>query len=284
MDSGIPYERLFIYHFDQPLIPNPWEGDKACLGCWVEAGYAFVFFSEPSLEKVRKELPSLNNPALLGEYEMSYEEWQGGSEINTVKVGRLIIYPYWRPRPVDAHCVCLAIDPGLVFGTGAHPTTLDSLYALHQVFSQDPPKTVVDLGTGTGILALAAAGLGAEKVIAVDLNPLCVRTARANVERNGLLDHVHVAEEDALQAVEYCADLVMANIHMAVMEQLIASPHFYKKKWAILSGLMRSQAKIIEYRLQTGPARIIARWESQGTWTTYLIHNSLNSLCIHPLY
>ncbi|MCK7509745.1 MAG: 50S ribosomal protein L11 methyltransferase [Desulfobacterales bacterium] len=97
-----------------------------------------------------------------------------------------------RPRPcIDP--LTLVLDPGVVFGAGNHPTTRDCLLAIDRAAAEARFETVLDLGTGTGILALAAARRLGARVAAVDLSPAAVRTAAGNVARNGLAGRVLVA-------------------------------------------------------------------------------------------
>jgi len=272
-DQRNPYERLFVYQLDGDPDPSPWLDEPAFLGCWKEDGYGFLFFSENAHGIVRSGLDAQQGVRLADQYEMSYEEWQGGLELAPIRVGRLIVTPFWMTPPEDAgpDSLIVRIDPGVVFGAGQHPTTRDCLYALNQVLETGPIKSCLDLGTGTGILALAAAALGVEEALAVDNNPLCVRTALSNIDRNGMGEIVRAVEGDALSFLGTRVDLIISNIHMAVAEQMVKSDQFYSCRWIILSGLMRSQAREIERILAGKPVKVLKKWESEGIWTTFLI-------------
>jgi ribosomal protein L11 methyltransferase len=117
-------------------------------------------------------------------------------------------------------------------------------------------ETVLDLGTGTGILAIAAARLGASRVLAVDLNPLCVKTSRRNVRLNEVEAVVEVVEGIAEDFAENPADLLVANIHYEVLDDLVEREKFREKPWLILSGLMRSQGRDIKAKLERCGLRI----------------------------
>jgi ribosomal protein L11 methyltransferase len=132
---------------------------------------------------------------------------------------------------------------------------------------------VLDLGTGTGVLALAAARLGAKKVLAVDLNPLCVKTCIRNVDHNGLDGIIEVAQGRAEDFVSKPADLVVANIHYQVLEDLFDKGCFRDKPRLILSGLMRSQVANIRSRLDREGMRLGHEWDHEMTWYTMLIQN-----------
>ncbi len=133
--------------------------------------------------------------------------------------GTLWVGPHWHTTP-DAFLRAprwhLSIDPGMAFGTGGHPTTQLCLEALLTIFSQprqasaESPARVLDLGCGSGILAIAAARLGASHVLAVDIDPMALETTRRNAEINGVGSQLAVA--DARTPIPNPFDLVVANI------------------------------------------------------------------------
>ncbi|MDF1592923.1 MAG: 50S ribosomal protein L11 methyltransferase [Desulfobacterales bacterium] len=136
-------------------------------------------------------------------------------------------------------------------------------------FGFDTFASALDLGTGTGLLALAAARLGCRKILAVDLNLLAVKTALNNIRRNRLENKIMAIQGLAQDFVNVEADLVIANVHYQVMKGLIASRGFLSKKGFILSGLLRSQARDIQAELSQKPVRIIKKWELEGIWHTF---------------
>jgi ribosomal protein L11 methyltransferase len=161
----------------------------------------------------------------------------------------------------------LRLDPGLVFGSGLHPTTRHCLELLLRRAALGPLGRVLDLGCGTGILGLAAALLGAEAVLAVDLNPLCVSTTQHNARLNGLA--LEVVEGQAQDHADRPAEVVLANLHwpaqQAVLARLELGP---AAKDLILSGLMRSQRHPLEARLTELGCAIWERREAEDTWFT----------------
>jgi ribosomal protein L11 methyltransferase len=167
----------------------------------------------------------------------------------------------------------IILDPGVVFGTGLHPTTEDCLKAMAHLHGQSPLRRVLDLGTGTGILALAAALLGAEKVLTVDLNPLSVKTAQRNVGLNGLEGSIEAVKGLVEDFVAQRADLVVANLYHSVVVKLLDKEGFLQKSWFIISGLLRSEMREIRHQLGERDLRVTQEWEQEGTWYTLLVRN-----------
>lgn len=264
--AGAPCRDLYIYYLEGRTPPEPAGLGAFFLGNWQEAESAFLFFSRPCDEAVRGLLRGRPHLTLIDKYHMTYEQWQGG-EIAPFNAGRFRIAPPWADAAAAAD---ILLDPGLVFGTGTHPTTRDCLEALSLLGTLAPVSSAVDLGTGTGVLALAAARAGSRRTLAVDLNFLAVKTAAGNVRRNGLSDRVLVIQGRAQDWIHCPADLVVANIHYDVMKKLIDTDGFQRKKWFILSGLLRSQAGEIAARLSGRPVTLVKRWAGDGVWHTFL--------------
>jgi ribosomal protein L11 methyltransferase len=135
---------------------------------------------------------------------------------------RLLIAPPWDGRAANGRTV-ITIDPGRAFGTGHHGSTLGCLVALESVIERDGPPHMTDLGTGSGILAIAAARLGVRAVLAVDDDPDAVAAAVANVARNHVADRVRCVLADAGHLEETApAPLVVANLLSAAHRRLAA--------------------------------------------------------------
>ena len=263
-----PYQDLYIYYLSGLLPPGlPLDSDHY-IGSWEEGDFSFLFFTRPADNAVQTALADLSDIELIDHYHMTYEAWQGG-EIVPCRIGPLTITPPWfaiDPTQADSTII---LDPGVVFGTGTHPTTRDCLEALELAFDDVAIKSALDLGTGTGLLALAAARLGCPKTLAVDLTFLATQTARRNIILNGLDHRILVVQGDAEKFMDFTSDLVVSNIHYDVMQRLIRTAGFLEKKRFILSGLMRSEAAHIETILTGLPVRIIRRWNQDGIWTTF---------------
>ena len=272
-ESSSPYGDLFIYH----LKGRVKEQEELALGehfqgNWVEDDASFLFFSVPSKQDVLKLIEKRSDMELIEDYHFTYEQWQG-SALRPMQIGHFLIHPPWDEVDTEYKEKEIILDPGMVFGTGLHPTTQDCLKAMVYLYGQFRQERVLDLGTGTGILALAAALLGAEKVLGVDLNPLSVKTARRNIQLNGLEDSIEVVEGLAEDFVEEQADLVLANLHYDVLLKLLDTAGFLEKRWSVLSGLMRSQVKEIRDQLGERDLCVTREWDHEGTWYTLLVRN-----------
>jgi ribosomal protein L11 methyltransferase len=153
--------------------------------------------------------------------------------------GRLWVCPSDAPLPAP-DAIAVRLDAGLGFGTGAHPTTALCLRWL----AAHPPagRDVIDWGCGSGILAVAAALLGARHVLACDIDPQALAATTDNAARNGVADRVQVVPADAVPA-EACADLVVANILAPVLVALAPrlTAALRPKGALLLSGLLESQ-------------------------------------------
>ncbi|MBN2059535.1 MAG: 50S ribosomal protein L11 methyltransferase [Deltaproteobacteria bacterium] len=266
-----PYEHLFIYHINGVVRDDAEEEfGESFIGSWVEDSYSFLFFNEPSPEEIDQFLGRHRNLSLIEDYCFSYDQWQGGDQ-DVVKVEKLRIIPPWRECASQEDMIDILLDPGVVFGNALHPTTRDCLKAILIAADEKSFSHVLDIGTGTGILALAAAYLGAASVIAIDLNPLCVKTAEWNVELNRMGNIIKVFEGAAEESIDEEADLVLANIHYDVILKLLEKEGFRNKRIIILSGLMRSQARDLKYRIKKHDLVLLREWDHEMTWHTMMI-------------
>ncbi|MFP3913146.1 MAG: 50S ribosomal protein L11 methyltransferase, partial [Desulfobacteraceae bacterium] len=245
------------------------------MGNWVEDDTSFLFFSAPAENEIDAVLRGMNGLEVVEKHVFPYETWQGGAVV-PVRVDDFLIAPPWLDRGEKEEGVKIVIDPGVVFGNGLHPTTRDCLRALASAASRCELGRVLDLGTGTGVLAIAAAHLGAESALGIDLNPLCVRTAERNAKLNGL-SHVRMAQGDMREFALEPAELLVANIPHAVIVDILKKGFFPNKRRLILSGLMRSQALDVKSLLKEKGFALIRQWDSEMTWFTLLAEKVQNA-------
>ena len=268
--SAGPSRDLFIYYLKGRLKAASGMFQNNFIGNWEEDNDSFLFFSSPASRQIQNLLYHQRQLSYVDSYEMSYDQWLG-EVFSTFEHGKFRITPTWESGEggTSGDKIRILLDPGLVFGTGTHPTTRDCLEALEAAADSKEFNTVLDLGTGTGLLSLAAARLGSKRVVAVDLNFLAARTAARNVQLNQLEDRVVIVQGKAEDVIAYPADLVIANIHYDVMRHLVSAQGFLDKKRFILSGLLRSEAKAIADSLARHRVKILKQWTRDGIWHTF---------------
>lgn len=264
-----PESLLHIYYLQGRIAKDRKIVNENYLGTWEEEEFSFVFFIQPAPEVMKTLLAEQKDLVLLDTYEMTYEQWQGG-RIEPRQIGGFLVTPPWFTPPAEEPSTIVTLDPGVVFGNGLHPTTRDCLQAIEITCAGGKVRTMLDLGTGTGILALAAVKRGCTRAVAVDHNFLACRTARNNVVLNELEDSIVVINSQAETCSGIPADLLVANIHYDIMKDIIRSEGFLKQKWFVLSGLLTSEAAKVEEYLSRLPVLILQRWSRDGTWHTLL--------------
>jgi ribosomal protein L11 methyltransferase len=151
-------------------------------------------------------------------------------------VGGLTVAPVWENTTAN-----IRLDPSVIFGSGFHPSTRLCLEGLLK-YAASPEITIntaLDLGCGTGLLAIAAAKQGVGRITACDNNRLACQVARANCRLNGVEDRVTVLETDLRrQCPDTRVDLVMANLYKGLMLELFENPDFWQAKLYLLSGFI----------------------------------------------
>jgi ribosomal protein L11 methyltransferase len=191
--------------------------------------------------------------------------WKAGYQPQ--RIGRLVIVPSWLEPPDETGTVILRLDPGMAFGTGLHPTTRACLALLQDV---DPmPARVLDVGSGSGILGIAALALGAGSVLAVDTDVEAVAATRSNAEANGFADRLSVRQGTLGDVVAEPFPLVLANLVAAVLIEL-ASPlasHLAPGGTLLASGIIAGRGDEVETALaaaglERGERRLDGEWVS----------------------
>jgi len=145
------------------------------------------------------------------------EAWKRGYAPQ--RIGRILIVPSWLDEPISAGELSIRLDPGMAFGTGLHPTTRGCLTLLQRI--EPMPDRCLDVGTGSGILGIAALRLGAERVVGLDTDPIAVTAAMANAAVNGLADRFEARRGTVM--VELANEpypLVLANLVASLLIEL----------------------------------------------------------------
>ncbi|RUM88081.1 MAG: hypothetical protein DSZ24_04675 [Thermodesulfatator sp.] len=263
-----PYNRYHLLHLyafsgTHPALRE--FPDPDFIGCWEEEDLTVLFFhrEKPGLpERVTRDYGL--------SFELSatvpYQDWGEGRRLRCLKVGTLVLAPVWEEAPAT-----LRYDPGVVFGSGAHPTTQLMLQALWDWGEREglAGRRVVDLGCGSGLLTLLAAYLGA-RVLAVDRNPLCVSLTRKNLALNGL--SAEVLEADLRSLLPLSADLVLANLYKGLLLDLLGLPSFQTASYYLLSGFVSSMEAEIREVAEARGLVLDYRQEKEG-WVCLGLQN-----------
>jgi ribosomal protein L11 methylase PrmA len=232
-----------------------WEADFAFLFCTARADLAPLLAAVPGLE-------------LRMEHLLRYDEWQDGAGAAPLILGPLTVVP-WNCEGAPSAAVpagpsgrapdCRAggrppvyVAPGLAFGYGGHPTTRACLGFLLRIMSPQsrrPPRTFLDLGCGTGVLALAAVRLGAESAVGVDYSHLAAECASRNARLNGMEGRATFVHGLAGDLAGRPAEVLMANIPLAVHSELLEKGAYSGRRYLILSGLLPREADELKARL-----------------------------------
>lgn len=196
------------------------------------------------------------------------EGWKAGYTLQ--RIGRVLVVPSWLDEPPRSGEVALRLDPGMAFGTGLHPTTRGCLALLQEV--EPMPARVLDVGSGSGILGLAALRLGASGVVAIDTDPVAVEATLANAEANGFGSSV-TARRGSLPAAPAPGDerfpLILANLVAAVLIELAAplAAHLAAGGSLVASGIIDHRAD--EVVAAFGAAGLaVTRRRDDGEWVS----------------
>ncbi|MEG0875258.1 MAG: 50S ribosomal protein L11 methyltransferase [Clostridiales bacterium] len=207
------------------------------------------YFPDADWEKTRRSMIAAlevfqavheENPITYQFWLLDDESWQDSWKqyYKPFKVGEhLVIKPQWEPYEKEENDIVLELDPGLAFGTGNHPTTGGALKLLEQQIK--PGMKIMDLGCGTGILAVAAGLLGAKKVFAVDMDREAIQATVKNTRINGLMTKIEVLEKDITKnKISYLTDfdIIVANIIADVIVKVLPEAAKMIKSGGIFIG------------------------------------------------
>lgn len=185
-----------------------------------------------------------------------------------IQEGRVTIVPEWIDYEAKEGEYIVKIDPGMAFGTGEHESTKMCLMLLQALGVED--KSVIDVGTGSGILALASAKLGAKFVEAYDIDDNAVKSAKENCVLNNLQDKIYVANANLLDKTTGKFDIVLANITADVLIMLSNSLGDYLKKdgIVIISGIILKREDDVKKAFEDNGFKVLQRI-NMGEWVAF---------------
>jgi len=217
-----------------------------------------AWFEDPDVQKIAAQLTDVR-AKIAWEIvpDTDWEEaWKAGFKPIHIS-DRLVIAPPW-----DAPAGALIIEPGQGFGTGSHPTTLQMLRAVDAL--SDPTQTALDVGCGSGILALAAASLGMRSR-GVDIEPAAMADANSNADRNGLSRMVTFSTTP-IPELAGTSDLVLANLHAELIQHFATDLARLTGHWLILAGILEDRESAVRQRLD--PLLSFGSRQQDGEWVS----------------
>ena len=202
------------------------------------------------------------------EFEKMYEEdWANNWKkyYKPSKVGeKIVVKPIWEEYEAKDEELVVELDPGMAFGTGEHETTRMCIQALEKYVQKD--STVFDVGCGSGILAIAAAKLGAKLAVGVDLDPVAVESAKENVGFNNI-DNIEILHGNLIEVIDGKADIVVANIIAEIICILtedvsrVIKPNGY----FITSGIIHDRVEMVTNKLEECGFEVV-KVNKDGEW------------------
>ena len=265
--SDIEQQVAEIAHVDlieQELLDKP--RDTVIIHMYLEPGASPV----ETLALIAARMEAAGIPYTVETEGVEQEDWQNAWKkyYHAMDIGeRLAIVPGWEDYRTDR--IRIVMDPGMAFGTGTHETTSLCLETLDSLVKGG--ERVLDIGTGSGILAIAALKLGADSAEGVDIDPMCVRTAGENAARNGVADRFKVLVGDLSDKASGQYNIITANIvaaailslapHVPVLmapgARFIASGIIDERKDEVLAGLKAAGLEPVEVKEKRGWVCII---------------------------
>jgi len=259
------YERLHVYHLDSVDLPALTDADL--IGIWLEDGTPILFFHKPKDELISGLCHELGCKVIY-QAVLDYADWEAGQDIAPFSLAGLTVAPVWSKEPAD-----IRLDPSVIFGTGFHPSTRLCLETLGK-YCNTPElnlRTMLDLGTGTGLLAIAAARLGLSSITGVDHNPLACEVARNNVALNLCRESVTIREMDLRrEEPDTAVDLVVANLYHNLLAELFSRPSFWRARLYLVAGFVPSMEEDLLAALPANRVRLLERRRSER-WCLWVL-------------
>lgn len=262
-----PETTLIVYEIEGDIRGNVDDPPFSFVGLWNEDDVSYLFFTEIQDAYVDACL-SRSGCKFRCRHSTKYCEWQDAIPDEGRAVGNLI---FVRDDHGSPPCGTLLLDPSVIFGDGSHPTTVTCIEFMHEIIADNSIESFLDLGTGTGILAIAAAAMGVERITALDMNSLAVKTATKNVDANNFSDRIEVIEGDAAQFLGDRYDLVVGNLPFEVLKNISSNGIIGNFGCWVVSGVSRDQGGILESLFVRNGFRR-SGFRSIPPWVTMVFH------------
>jgi ribosomal protein L11 methyltransferase len=270
-DSMIsPDTLLHIYEVQGEVDVSASSVPATFVGLWNEEQFAYLFFTAAEDDFVAGIL-SEAALSVSSRHIIRYGDWQAGVPDKGVIAGGVQFVAGDCGSPPRG---ALLLDPSVVFGDGDHPTTLSCLREIEKLARSAHIYSLLDLGAGSGILALAAAAMGVRRIVAVDKNRLAARVARRNVELNSLSSVIQVVEGEARSFITNPFDIVAANLPFQVLRELAGLNAVKLHRFWIISGINAAQAEVLEELFIEQGYETLTRRQDRPPWATFTMVNN----------
>lgn len=266
------YDQLFVYNFDRTELGEI--DDPDLIGTWIEDETAILFFHTDKTEFIA-EICARTRAEIIYEAQLDYRDWEAGLDITSFQVGPLAVSPLWESPVAGEHILPIRLDPSVIFGSGFHATTRLCLEVLCDLYGDQPGQfqRVMDLGCGTGLLAIGAARLGAGEVQAIDNNPFACQVAHRNRELNHCEQIIQIEQKDLRTALpDTRVDLVIANLYKGLLLDFFNNPDFWNAKYYLISGFIPSMEEELLTALPLQHLKLIER-RQKDNWRLWLLAN-----------
>jgi len=192
-----------------------------------------------------------------------------------VRIGRFVIHGRMDRQKVGAGALGIELEAGQAFGTGRHASTRLCLSAIETIVKRRRIRRALDLGCGSGVLAIAVARAARARVLATDIDPIAVRVALANVRANGVAARVHVIPSAGCRAIEGRFDLILANILARPLEAMAGdlAARLAPGGEIVLAGILDAQARALVARYRA-EGLVLRRHFTEGGWAALLFGRS----------
>lgn len=268
------YDHLWVYNFNTTDI-GPID-DPDHIGTWIEDDTAILFFHHDKkelIESIRRE----KKAEIIYQADLDYRDWEAGLDVTSFTVGPLRVCPVWEKReiPGQQELIDILLDPSVIFGSGFHPSTLLCLRSLVKLYREMNVQldSVIDFGTGTGILAISSALLGAKKTIGYDYNPLACSVAKKNIGLNNCQKMVSIEQIDLLKRLPSMqSDLVICNLYKGLLLHLFNNPEFWNASYYLVSGFIPGMEEDLLSALPMDDLKLVERC-SEGPWRLWLLEH-----------
>ena len=257
---------------------------KTCYGDLIDEkilnadkSHASVSYFVPKDANIADDMAFLRDRLVSGGFEdakteiigLCEEDWANSWKefYKPFKIGKIVIVPAWESYTAENGEIIVTMDPGMAFGTGTHETTRLIIGLLQKYVKKG--MSLLDVGTGSGILAICGAKLGAAPCRAYDIDPMSVRVANENIRESGLEDKITCDQSDLLKQVKNIAggyDIICANIVADIIIRMTpdVSPFMSEKTVLLSSGIISERADDVVACFEKNGFKIVERAEDNG--------------------